>query len=171
MKLNVAAELKIPGREGKANLSEAMADMEYLSRRIRFAQPVTVEMSYVFDGTGFTVTGTVKTAFRSECARCTKEFEEPFAHSFQERYEKNAPEDGEVYGYIGDELDLSDLIRDVILLNMPGFSLCKEDCSGLCPVCGCDLNTVQCSCLGGPEEEKKNPFSGLKALLNDDKEV
>ena len=40
--------------------------------------------------------------------------------------------------------------------------------SGLCPVCGCDLNTVQCSC---EHEAKDNPFSKLKALFNEDKEV
>ncbi len=171
MKLNIAAELKIPGKEGYVKRSEPMADMEYLARWIRFAEPVEVEARYVFDGTGFTVKGTVQTAFSAECARCMKEFNEPFVQEFEERFEKNAPEDGEVYGYRGEELDLSDLVRDTILLHMPTVSLCKEDCCGLCPVCGCDLNTVRCSCQREPEEEPTNPFSGLKALLNDDKEV
>ena len=92
----------------------------------------------------------------------------PFEQEFSERFEKNVDPDGEIYSFSGEELDLSDLVRDTILLNMDNYVLCKEDCRGLCPVCGCDLNTVQCSC---EHEAKDNPFSKLKALFNEDKEV
>ena len=169
MKLNVATELKLPGREGHAVLCERIEDIEYPGRWIRFADDVTVEINYVFDGSGFETSGSVKTALKGECARCAKELTVPFAHEFEERFEKNAPEDGDAYPFSGEELDLSDLVRDTILLNMENYVLCKDDCRGLCPVCGCDLNTVQCSCE--QESEEDNPFAKLKALFNEDKEV
>ena len=53
MKLNVATELKLPGREGHAVLCERIEDIEYPGRWIRFADDVTVEINYVFDGSGF----------------------------------------------------------------------------------------------------------------------
>lgn len=168
MKLNVATELKLSGREGHASFSERMEDIEYPGIWVRFAEPVDVEISYVFDGKGFETTGRVKTALKAECARCTKELVVPFEQEFSERFEKNVDPDGEIYSFSGEELDLNDLVRDTILLNMDNYVLCKEDCRGLCPVCGCDLNTVQCSC---EHEAKDNPFSKLKALFNEDKEV
>ena len=73
------------------------------------------------------------------------------------------------YGYTGEELDVSQMLLDDLFLNLPAFSKCSEDCKGLCPVCGCDLNTVQCSCVR--EKEKENPFSALEQLLYHDKEV
>lgn len=169
MKLNVATELKLPGREGRASICEKAEDIEYPGRWIRFADDVRVEVNYVFDGSGFEVSGNIKTALKSECARCAKELAVPFEHEFNERFEKSAAEDDEVYLFSGEELDLSDLVRDNILLNMENYVLCKEDCRGLCPHCGCDLNTVQCSCESETAED--NPFSKLKALFNEDKEV
>ncbi len=98
MKLNVATELKLPGREGHAVLCERIEDIEYPGRWIRFADDVTVEINYVFDGSGFETSGSVKTALKGECARCAKELTVPFAHEFEERFEKNAPEDGDAIG-------------------------------------------------------------------------
>ena len=88
MKLNVATELKLPGREGHAVLCERIEDIEYPGRWIRFADDVTVEINYVFDGSGFETSGSVKTALKGECARCAKELMVPFAHEFEERFEK-----------------------------------------------------------------------------------
>ena len=95
MKIPVALELKLPGHIGAFHASESFADMEYLGRTLRFAAPVSVDAEYVFDGSGFSVKGTLKTSLHSQCARCAKEFEEPFETKFDERFEKNADEDGE----------------------------------------------------------------------------
>ncbi len=177
MKLNVSRELKLPGQSSAAAETVWRNDFEYLGRSVRFASPVTVQCEYAFDGSGFSVRGNIKTAFRSDCARCGREFTEPFEAEFDERFEKEAPEkdagDGnEVYAFAGEELDLDDLVRDAILLNMPNYSLCREDCRGLCPVCGCELNTAQCACVREQDEEETvHPFLRLRSLLEDDKEV
>lgn len=125
MKIPVALELKLPGHIGAFHASEPFADMEYLGRTLRFAAPVSVDAEYVFDGSGFSVKGTLKTSLHSQCARCAKEFEEPFETKFDERFEKNADEDGECYGFSGEELDVSQMLRDAILLNMQPYSVCR----------------------------------------------
>jgi len=46
----------------------------------------------------------------------------------------------------GNELDLSQVVREQILLNIPEQVLCRDDCRGLCPTCGKDLNEGDCNC-------------------------
>ena len=48
----------------------------------------------------------------------------------------------------GDSLDLDELVIQDILLQLPSKMLCKEDCKGLCSVCGTDLNFNECNCKG-----------------------
>ncbi len=48
--------------------------------------------------------------------------------------------------YAGKEIDLSPAVREQILLSMPESPLCREDCKGLCPKCGKDLNESECGC-------------------------
>ncbi|HYX83324.1 MAG TPA: DUF177 domain-containing protein, partial [Gemmatimonadales bacterium] len=53
-----------------------------------------------------------------------------------------------------DELDLRPALREQWLLSVPAFVLCREDCRGLCPTCGADLNAGDCGC---PPEEARDP--------------
>ncbi len=62
----------------------------------------------------------------------------------------------------GHKIDLDDIVREQIYISLPMKSLCREDCSGLCPVCGTDLNQKTCECQRG---EGHPGFSKLKALL------
>jgi uncharacterized protein len=48
--------------------------------------------------------------------------------------------------YAGKEIELDPLVREQILLALPGYPLCREDCKGLCPVCGQNLNERECGC-------------------------
>ena len=88
---------------------------------------------------------------------------------FDERFVREPGEDDECYAYSGEALDIGQMVLDNLFLNLPVYSKCSEDCKGLCPVCGCDLNTVQCSCV--IEDAKENPFAALDQLLYHDKEV
>lgn len=45
-----------------------------------------------------------------------------------------------------DEIDLGDFIWELLITSLPSAPLCKEDCRGLCPQCGANLNKEQCSC-------------------------
>jgi uncharacterized protein len=61
-------------------------------------------------------------------------------------------------------IDLQPLIREYALLEIPIKPICKPDCKGLCPVCGEDLNQVDCGHKG---DTKETPFSALKDLLEE----
>jgi len=56
------------------------------------------------------------------------------------------PELGDEDTYAGKEIDLLPAVREQILLYIPSSPLCREDCPGLCPICGKDLNEGKCGC-------------------------
>ncbi len=62
-----------------------------------------------------------------------------------------------------DTVDLSELVRQVIAVNIPPRSLCRPDCRGLCPHCGQNRNEGSCSC---DEEQVDERWAGLRSLLD-----
>ena len=46
----------------------------------------------------------------------------------------------------GESIDVDEIVKEQILLAVPARTLCREDCQGMCPECGVDLNTGQCNC-------------------------
>lgn len=92
---------------------------------------------------GVLVTGDVTATASGECARCLSGLTAPVHVDFQELFEypdaDNAAEDSLL---IEDDLiNLEPVVRDVIVLSLPLAPLCSEDCLGLCPECGFELNT------------------------------
>ncbi|MBO4848772.1 MAG: DUF177 domain-containing protein [Clostridia bacterium] len=171
MELNVAAELKLAGTVGHAELTGCFDDLELNGRRIVLTEPVRVDVNYSFDGEGFTLGGTLSSAVLMNCTKCNDEFTEAFSVDFSERFLRVGEAEAEeldCYSYTGDVLVLDKMVSDLVLLNAPMYGLCRPGCKGLCPVCGTNLNNTQCSCTP-PEDD--NPFAalkGLKELLKDD---
>lgn len=118
------------------------------------------------------VEGNVSANIETECSRCLqpleKEFEIPFSVSFvtPENYteEKEAEineKDLQVSVFEGDKINLSEIVREQILLNLPTQVFCQDDCKGLCSICGINRNFENCSC----EEKEIDPrWSALKNL-------
>ena len=69
--------------------------------------------------------------------------------------------------YTGDDIEFSDEIRQELELQVPFAPLCREDCRGLCPVCGSNRNEKLCACR---EASHEGPFSGLNKLFQQNKE-
>jgi uncharacterized protein len=51
----------------------------------------------------------------------------------------------------GNFLGVDQVVREQVVLNVPMKSLCTQECKGLCPLCGCNLNAEKCSCAQGRE--------------------
>jgi uncharacterized protein len=56
------------------------------------------------------------------------------------------PERAEEDVYTGKVIDLDPLVREQLVLSLPAYPVCRDDCKGLCPVCGGDLNERECGC-------------------------
>jgi uncharacterized protein len=129
---------------------------------------IEVQGKIVNSGRFLDLSGTVKGKARKTCDRCLKEFDFTVETSFLEHYrecdEKTShTEDDDAQCIQGDEIDISEVVRDNLIMAEPIKTVCWEDCRGLCPKCGVDLNITKCSC----EHEDIDPrLAALKALLN-----
>lgn len=92
----------------------------------------------------------VKSVLSLRCDRCLKAVERDLDKSFEHILVRELSNEGdEEYEYIVCEdgtLDLAELVRTDLMLELPTKVLCKEDCKGLCPKCGKDLNLGSCGC-------------------------
>jgi uncharacterized protein len=106
------------------------------------------------------------------CGRCLEPFRGQVSADFDlllaPAPQGDAPEDVELSAadldfdfYVGDTVDLEAIIREQVILMLPLKPLCQEDCQGLCPVCGANLNWETCSC---PTEKSDSPFANLAKL-------
>jgi uncharacterized protein len=101
---------------------------------------------------GVMVTGTVTSAWEGVCRRCAEPVGGGLRIPVRERFTEPGarygdPDDDEAYPIVDDELDLAPMIRDAIVLELPLAPLCRDDCRGLCPHCGNDLNVDSCTCV------------------------
>ncbi|QKF06794.1 DUF177 domain-containing protein [Berryella wangjianweii] len=142
----------------------------------RLDEPVTWEADVTNTGEAFLVAGVAHATARTECARCLSTVEESLTGSI-EGYFLIDPEQRTVDGMEGDEfdvlpanhqIDLAPLITAGLLMELPGVPLCSEDCAGLCPSCGADLNEGPCACGGDPAlddfAQAAHPFAALRGL-------
>lgn len=118
------------------------------------------------------IAGKITADAEIECARCLapieKKLEIPFRAAFiapeyysEEKETELKSEDLDVSVIENDEIDLLEIVREQILLNLPEQTFCSENCRGLCPKCGANKNTQNCSC----EEKEIDPrWSALKDL-------
>jgi uncharacterized protein len=96
--------------------------------------------------------GRMAGALRAECRRClgdvAEEIEGEMHLIFAEADDPELADDPDVYLIDGaaQELDLRPALREQWLLFAPSYSLCSEDCKGLCPTCGADRNVTTCDC-------------------------
>lgn len=99
------------------------------------------------------------------CDRCLKEFTRKIDLDITQTLVKNLDNDTDYDDYIvvdGTELDMTRLVIDDVLLSLPTKSVCSEDCKGLCPKCGINLNESNCEC-GKPDIDPR--LSVLSQLL------
>jgi len=124
---------------------------------IRLTLPAEVNGSVKPDGRHVRVQGAVRTQVEVECDRCLQPIAVTVDAEFNVSYvpanvyaEDETPElnedDLNMSVFDEDIIDLDDLAREQILLAMPSRSLCREDCKGLCPVCGINRNMQACEC-------------------------
>lgn len=110
--------------------------------------------------------GIIETTYATRCARCLKPLEIPLSVKADMVL---LPDDGEheedenIFLFQGDEIDLEDILVPELLLHIDMVYLCKEDCKGLCPHCGVDLNIDSCHCGGEQIDER---LAVLKTLLD-----
>jgi uncharacterized protein len=153
---------------------------EFEGRTSQFRVIVPVELRFRVhkDKDRYRLAGTIATTLELVCSRCLEPFPLPVASRFEIRYlpqsentggdEKEVEEDDLSDAYYRDEqIDLRQLIEEQFYLALPMKPLHSEDCKGLCPNCGTNLNEKSCDCQVRWEDPR---LAALKALMNRDKD-
>jgi uncharacterized protein len=158
--LQVAIDL---GPEWFARWHEDDPDLEFADARITGA----VELSK--HGLDILVRGHLAGRFALPCSRCLESFTSPLAADFDlllvpgppaglSAEEELSQPDLDLDYYTGEVVDLESILREQIILMLPIKPLCEEDCKGLCPRCGANLNRETCHCQ---TEAVNSPFAHL----------
>jgi len=135
--------------ETRGELGQADPVLEGLDVALRDPVVVTGRLQAAGEGR-FYWHGTLRTVVTGECRRCLTPVTAPVtadAHALFTQ-DPEAQDDPDAYGLAADagEIDLAPAIREELLLAVPRFLQCREDCRGLCPQCGKDLNAGPCGC-------------------------
>ncbi|HEX2849996.1 MAG TPA: DUF177 domain-containing protein [Acidimicrobiales bacterium] len=106
-----------------------------------------IEVDVELEPVGRTIeaVGTVSAPWQGQCRRCLKPVNGEAHAEVREIFEEE-PVEEETYPLRHETVDLEPMAREAIVLELPVAPLCKEDCLGLCPECGADLNEAACSC-------------------------
>ncbi len=120
--------------------------------------------------------GKLETEVEVACARCLDPVKQPVSREFELLYrpqgadktkEEAAVSKGEteISYYEGDGLLLEDVLREQVLLAIPYRVLCQENCKGLCPTCGRNLNSGTCDCKEAQPDPRWNALGDLREKL------
>lgn len=166
MKLNVSDIQNELGAQQSFNLIlPKTPDMEAISVN----QPVEVVGCVVNNGNVLELIAHVVTGITVQCSRCLDEVQIPLEFDFTERYcqcdstkaDKDLEED--CIEFQGEFIDLSQAVRENVLISQPLRFLCKDDCPGLCPQCGNNLKEGQCNCRKEEVDPRLAILSQLKS--------
>lgn len=111
-------------------------DLEFVD--LTYLEPVILDGTVEKFMESITFKGSLRSRVEHTCARCLRQVEEAIDQPFEVLYE--------IQGRT--EIDTMDDLRERLILECPIRYLCREDCAGLCPKCGGDLNQRVCHCHG-----------------------
>jgi uncharacterized protein len=122
------------------------------------------------------IVGEFATRVEMACARCLEPIHQDVAKKFELLYRPQGSDAGkealsvttaeaEVGYYQGDSLLLEDVLREQVLLALPLKAICREDCKGLCPHCGRDLNQEQCNCTEPLDDPRWSALRNIREKL------
>ncbi len=125
----------------------------------------------------FRLVGRVRTTLELSCGRCLEPIRLPVDSSFDVRYHPQSEsatdtehevEDADLDDafYRDDQIDLDELIQEQMYLTLPMKPLCRDDCKGLCPECGTNLNSGTCDCRHQWTDPR---LEALKGLVRDER--
>ncbi len=174
MRYNVSALLK--GPTGSARFVDVDAILDLDDPEVQLVEPVRGPVRLIRDHAGVLVTGALTTRLGLSCSRCLAPVTLDVGIELEESFRPTVAVPGGPPAVHADEweaatliderhvLDLTEVLRQAVLLAVPLQVLCRVDCAGLCPFCGNDRNTQPCDCQ--PEGDPR--WAVLRSMLNQD---
>ncbi|RKP55410.1 DUF177 domain-containing protein [Cohnella endophytica] len=137
--------------QGTLDLTDLFRD----SPEFKLLTPVEYDLVAQAANDRILVSGQLSCDVRMQCSRCLDQIEEnvrvPFEEQFRiidedEEAEAQMSEDDDAVPVSEERIDLVPFLAEEFVVQLPYAPLCKEDCKGLCPECGSNLNEQSCGC-------------------------
>ena len=158
LRVNAVELLRQPGaiREIAVEIAGDPID----ARHERLVGDIGVDLRLEALNDGIRVTGTVAAAWATECRRCLTPLGEVATVAVDQLYQVE-PLDEDAYLIEDGQLDLVPLVRETALIELDLERLCRDDCAGLCPVCGVDRNLTTCDCDTAVRDDRWAALEGF----------
>ena len=167
MLIDVRPILHTPGKRLDFQFTLDLSNLDF-NGRTPAKEPVAVDGFIRNSADVLNLEMTAKTTLDAVCDRCGKEFrqEKSVFYSCVLAEEVQNEDNDEIVLLENGKVDVGDLARTAFILDMDTKTLCSEDCKGLCPRCGADLNLGPCSC----KKEIDPRMAALAKLLENNKD-
>ena len=164
MRLELKDIIHVPDAKKTFSFQMDLSDMDLYGRK-PFVHPVYAQGCVTNHAGALVLEGTARSTLELACDRCGRECsrekiarpESPVAPQLEDE------ENDEIILLDGWELDLDQVVTETFVLAMDTKNLCSDDCKGLCPKCGANLNEGPCRCKPEPDPR----WAALSQLLND----
>jgi uncharacterized protein len=148
-------------------------DLNPVDERITLSGPATVSGKVRHAGNEVFVNGHVETRAQVECDRCLQPVEIPVNTDFALQYVTGSEYEAaravelteaemSIAVFDGEVIDIDEIVKEQVVLTVPTRMLCREDCKGICPECGADRNSGECSCSTNEIDPR---WAALKKLI------
>lgn len=145
------------------DFAQSAEELDLGEVEFKYLSPISVKLEVTKTGETLLMKGSASTKVLMECSRCLEEFKKDLSADLELVFQRRAgpvgcenthregdvelsDEELKIVEYDAESIDLSDSVRESILLALPIKPLCSENCKGLCPVCGKNLNQGSCDC-------------------------
>lgn len=164
---------RLPRKGLKITKNFELLHDEIIEEEAVFLLPVHADISVKKVGEEVYVKGKIKTLLSFVCSRCLVPFEFPVDSDFDLVYlpeefeaakEELDSDDLNTSFYYSRKIDLKEVILEQLNLTFPVKPLCSETCQGICPVCGKNINSGDCSCV---TKDSDTRLEKLKIFLKD----
>jgi uncharacterized protein len=157
----------------RLELEDSPEALELKADGVTFVKPVRVELLVFKNKDQLVCQGKVTVSVKLECSRCLAGYDHTVSSDLNFVVDlTGGPEaaESEEEGYFvadpsATSFEINDPVREAVILSLPLKPLCSEECRGLCPICGIDLNRSKCGCV---QKETDPRWDQLKGLLKKD---
>ena len=168
--LNATELLRQPGTVRTISTGVARGDVDVADPRLHGDIDVELTLTSTLDD--IEVAGALTVGWSEECRRCLRPLSGPVTIAAEERYAPVPDEAGwtidpEAFPIEHGQLDLAPMVREEVLLGLPDAPLCRDDCAGICPSCGSELNGGTCGCDTAPRDERWAALDALREGIAD----
>ncbi|MGI6084494.1 MAG: YceD family protein [Acetivibrionales bacterium] len=172
MKLDITSIIKNNGGTINIRIKEILEDLKTGLGTVSFINPVSFTGNVTNNNGMLILKGLAKVDYTTVCDRCVKEIKRELSVEINENIiekEEAGDETDEIleddrFTFSGNFLDLDRILADCILTSVPMSQVCREDCPGLCHMCGKEISTEGCNCNDNGTTDSR--FEVLKGFFD-----